>query len=500
MDSKMMAWISLILFAAIFMAIALWGRLRSKDASQFATGSNAGPLTIGMSLATTLTSAAVFIVNPGLVYHYGLSAFLSFSVAANIGIILGLSILLKGFRKSGMEGGILSVPQWIQKHYQAGNGTRLFYGLSNLLLFSYMVLIFVGLTNVITELLGVDARWTLASMIAFIFLYNQIGGASSHVYTNLIQGVVMVIVAIVLVSSGVHLFADGPLEFFKKIQQINPQLVEMSNPSSIMFRDAFEVFAVNILIGFAIVCQPHILAKGLFLKNNRDVNKMLLSAMIIGTIFSSVMFVGFFARLTLTGNILPDLVIPQYIVTNFGTFFQILASLGVLCAGISTLEAILLSFTVTYGFDILMPIASHFGLMNPNDRNHQMKALKWGKWLTILSGIILYFLTYQQIIAPNISVALFAFNGVYALFAANFIPIAAKIFKVTLKKAEVISCSALVLMVHFGMSFFRVSIPGLNPHYWTNPGVTAVFALFCAVLLLSLFKLKRQLSSKTIES
>lgn len=477
MESKIIAWISLLVFAAIFMMIALWGRMRSKDAAQFATGSNAGPLTIGMSLATTLTSAAVFIVNPGLVYHYGLSAFLSFSVAANLGIILGLSILLKGFRNSGINNGILSVPQWIQTHYQGGNGTRLFYGLTNLLLFAYIVLIFVGLTNVITQLLGVDTRWTLGIMIAFIFIYNQIGGASSHVYTNLIQGVVMVLVAIVLVGSGIHLFDGGLGSFFSRLEVINPILVKASNPGSIMFRDGFEVFAVNILIGFAIVCQPHILAKGLFLKNNRDVNKMLITAMVIGTVFSSVMFVGFFARLTLEGQVLPDLVIPQYIVTNFGTFFQILASIGILCAGISTLEAILLSFTVTYGFDILMPIASSFKLLDPSKREDQLKALKFGKWLTILSGVLIYFLTYGQIMNPNVSVALFAFNGVYALFAANFIPIAAKIFKVKIPKIVAIGSSALVLIVHFGMSTLHLSIPGLNPFYWTNPGATATFAL-----------------------
>lgn len=495
MDGKIFAWVSLFLFAAIFMGIALWGRMRSKDAAQFATGSNAGPIAIGMSLATTLTSAAVFIVNPGLVYHYGMSAFLSFSVAANIGIILGLSILLKGFRTSGMSTGVLSVPQWIQTQYGGGNKVRLFYGLSNLLLFAYIVLIFVGLTNVVTQLLGVDARWALAIMIAFIFIYNQVGGASSHVYTNFIQGIVMLMVALVLVGSGMHLFGDGIGAFFHRIAEINPILTNSSNPASIMFRDPFEVFVVNILIGFAIVCQPHILAKGLFLKSNKDVNKMLITAMLIGTVFSSVMFVGFFARLTLSGQVTPDLVIPQYIVTNFGNLFQIIASIGILCAGISTLEAILLSFTVTYGFDIIMPIASSFKLLDPTKREDQLKVLKWGKWLTILSGVVIYFMTYDQIVSPNVSVALFAFNGVYALFAANFIPIAAKIFKINLPKIIAISSSALVLIIHFGMSTMRISLPGLNPLYWTNPGATATFALIAGILFAAVGTLIAQKSS-----
>lgn len=497
MDNQLIAWIAIVSIAVIFLVIAIWSRHQSQSATKFATGNSSSPIAIGMSLATTLTSAAVFIVNPGLVYHYGLSAFLSFSVAANIGIILGLSILLKGFRKANSSATILSVPQWIQSSYQAGPAFRLFYGIINLLLFSYLVLIFVGLTNILTQLLGVDTRWTLGILVAFIILYNQIGGASSHIRTNFVQGIIMIIVAIVLIGSGIHHFAGGIDQFIQKISSINPLLIKASNPKSILFRDIFEVFIVNVVIGFAIVCQPHILAKGLFLKEHRDVNKMLVTAMLIGTVFSSVMFVGFYALLSLPSGIQPDFVIPQYIVQNFGPIFQVLASIGILCAGLSTLEAILLSFTVTYSFDILMPIARYFNWLDPQKETDQLKALKIGKALTILSGFIIYFLTYQQIVSPNISVAIFAFNGVYALFAANFIPIAAKVFKVQMSKGTAISSSIIVLAAHFGMSIFKLSIPGLNPYYWTNPGATATFALLAGILFVAV---KQLLLNKLVKS
>ncbi len=498
MNGHMSEWIAILTFGAAFLGIAIWSKFRTKNAQSFATGSGAGPLAIGMSLATTLTSAAVFIVNPGLVYQYGLSAFLSFSVAANFGIIIGLLVLLKGFRKSGIDGGIVSVPQWIQGQYKGDIITRLFYGISTLLLFTYIVLIFVGLTNIITQLLGISIHSALIMLIGFIILYNQIGGANSHVYTNFIQGIVMIVVAIILIVSGIHFFEGGFGNFFNKIGEMSPELLAVTNPKSIMFRDIFEVFFVNVLIGFAIVCQPHILAKGLFLKTSKDVNKMLVYAMVIGTVFSTVMFIGFYARHALTTPVVPDMVVPVYITSNFGKFFQILASIGILCAGLSTLEAILLSFTVTYSFDIIMPVAAHFKLADVTKIETQKKILTMGKVLTVLSGVVIYFLTYEQIVNPNVSVALFAFNGVYALFAATFIPVAAKIFKIELPHRMATLSSLIVLLVHFGMSYLRISIPGLNPYYWTNPGANATFALIAGIAFVTCYKLVELTLSKKV--
>lgn len=488
MKEHLIEWIAILLFGLTFLSIAIWSKLRTKNAQSFATGSGAGPIAIGMSLATTLTSAAVFIVNPGLVYQYGLSAFLSFTVAANFGITIGLIVLLKGFRKSGIDGGVVSVPQWIQTQYNGDIFTRLFYGLSTLLLFTYIVLIFVGLTNIMTQLLGISTGPALIMLIAFIILYNQIGGANSHVYTNFIQGIVMVVVAVILIGSGIHFFGGGIGNFFSKIGETSPELLTVANPKSIMFRDLFEVFFVNVLIGFAIVCQPHILAKGLFLKTNKDVNKMLIITMVIGTVFSTVMFIGFYARHAIPTPVVPDMVVPVYITSNFGKFFQILASIGILCAGLSTLEAILLSFTVTFSFDIIMPVASHFKLADITKVETQKKILTAGKVLTVLSGVVIYFLTYEQIINPNVSVALFAFNGVYALFASNFIPVAAKIFKIDLPHRIATLSSIIVLAVHFGMSYLKISIPGLNPYYWTNPGANATFALITGISFVTLYK------------
>ena len=64
------------------------------------------PWVVGLSLSAQLTSVATFVVNPGLVYAYGLSGLLGFGVAAAGGITLGLLLFSKAFRRVGARVGV----------------------------------------------------------------------------------------------------------------------------------------------------------------------------------------------------------------------------------------------------------------------------------------------------------------------------------------------------------------------------------------------------------
>ncbi len=92
-----------------------------------------------------------------------------------------------------------------------------------------------------------------------------------------------------------------------------PHYGSVTNPDSLLFRDLFEVVVANFVIGVAIIMQPHIISKALYLRSERDVNRYLVTAMIAGTIFTSVLLVGLFARLELGARLAPDRVVATYI-------------------------------------------------------------------------------------------------------------------------------------------------------------------------------------------
>ncbi|MBT7767002.1 MAG: hypothetical protein HN730_07580 [Bdellovibrionales bacterium] len=70
-------------------------------------------------------------------------------------------------------------------------------------------------------------------------------------------------------------------------------------------------------------------------------------------------------------------------------------------------------------------------------------------------------------------------------------------FKIKLGYKTVIASSFTVLIVHFTMRMGQFSIAGLNPYYWTNPGVTAVIALISAAVLVGIIKVSEQIRVKS---
>lgn len=424
-----MVWSALILYVAITIFLTVRGMLRTKDLASFAVGNrDIGPAWVGLSLTAQLTSVATFVVNPGLVYTYGLSALLGLGFAAGLGIITGLCVLSGPFRAVGDKVKALTIPQWIGARYES-KWLRLFFAVISLSLISFIVLIAVAIALTLFSLLQLtdinQTTWLVVGIMVFVFSYTLLGGANTSTYTNAIQAVVMLIVALILIGSGYEHFISGE-GLLAKLNTINPALSSLTNPSSLYFRNFFEVFICNFIVGLAIVCQPHILGKSLLLKDASQIKTYLAVAIIAGTAFVSVMLVGLYARVSLIDVARIDMVVPTYIAMNFSSATQVLISIGLLCAGISTLEGLLLALSAIFSSDIYLTLKP----INPATKEQDLKkALLFGRVSLIVVGIGCILLSIWQLKNPTGgSVAIFAQYGVYLLFTATFLPIACGLF------------------------------------------------------------------------
>ncbi|MEW6708348.1 MAG: sodium:solute symporter [Candidatus Riflebacteria bacterium] len=431
MSHQTLVWSALILYVGVTLFLTIRGMMKTKDLASFAVGNrDIAPAWVGLSLTAQLTSVATFVVNPGLVYHYGLSALMGLGVAAGFGIITGLCVLSGPFRNVGDKVKALTIPQWIGARYES-KGLRVFFALISLSLVSFIVLIAVAIALTLFSLLQLtdinQTTWLVVGVMAFVFTYTLLGGANTSTYTNAIQALVMLVVALILIFSGFELMTSGE-GLFAKLSAINPTLTAFTNPEAGgYFRNLFEVFFCNFLVGLAIVCQPHILGKSLLLKDSSQIKTYLAVAIIAGTAFVSVMLVGLYARVTLDPAVARiDMVVPTYIAKNFTSATQVLISIGLLCAGISTLEGLLLALSAIFSSDIYLT----FRPLNPETRDEDLKkALRFGRIALVIVGIGCVLLSIWQLRNPTGgSVAIFAQYGVYLLFTATFLPIACGLF------------------------------------------------------------------------
>ena len=296
------------------------------------------------------------------------------------------------------------------------------------------------------------------------------------VYTNTIQAAVMLLVAIILLTSGYEHFSNGVKGFLDQLAAIDPVLIKPVNPQSPLFRNFYEIIFAQIVVGIAIVVQPHIITKSLLLKKESDVNKFLVTSIIAEVLFFAVVIAGLYARisfpdLTLNGAPLAnDNIIPAYVVETFsnGTFAVIVGLfvvLGLIAAGMSTLEGLIQSVSTTITSDLIQPL---FGHKIQSDRN----LIRINKAAIIVMALVTLFLANDQLINPKLSVGIFAQNGVYAYFSAAFVPVIFGIFFKKVKVSTVFTATITAITVHFLVYY---GLPALHQVQPLNLGFFTIF-------------------------
>ena len=453
------------LFIGITFYLSWIGMKKTKDLKGFSIGNrDMNPILIGITMAASIASTATFVINPGFVFVHGLSAYVHYGVAATLGIVTAFLILTKGFRRVGEVKGSLTIPDWIFHRY-GSRGLATFFAMINLLSITFVVLILVGCSLLITSLFGIDQKLALTLALLFVFSYVLMGGTYAHAYTNTFQGFMMIIIALFLFVHGLKYFEGG---FFTSLQSVSVNYAAVFNPESNLYYDFFSVFVSGFVITFALMLQPHILTKIFYLKEDKDVNKFLGTTFIVGTCFTLMLFIGFYAKLSGLQVARQDMVVTSYILQEFGTggmgpYIMTFISLTMLAAGLSTLDGILVALSAMVVNDIYMPFRKATGV-GPE------KGLMLSRFVLIAVGLFAYALAWN----PPALVGLFAQKGVYGLAAASLVPIMfGTLFKRDLPLLVVAGAGAIGLFGHLYLNVFGGVL---------NPAVSAMYSIVASLV------------------
>lgn len=475
MSTALLGWAAVAAYFVVTGALAIRGARRTRSLASYAVGNRDIPaVVVGLSLAAQLTSVATFVVNPGLVYAFGLSALLGYGLCAALGIALGLAFFSRRFRHHGARVQALTVPQWIGARYDS-TGLRAVFALLSLGLVTFATLIVVALSLVLSRLLALPPETIAIGLVAIVVAGVMLGGATGHAWTNAVQASVMLVVAVLLIGAGLPLVGSEP-GIGARLAAVDPNLVRPVNPASPYFRTVFEVFVCNFLVGLAIVCQPHILSKALYLRGDREVRRYLGTAIACGLVFTAVLVTGVWARLALAQPVAIDRVIPTWIAGSFPAGLQVLITIGLLCAGLSTLEGILLALSATFSADFYVLLARE-----RSDR----AALGVGRVGLAIVGIATVGLAIWQLEHPTGgTVAIFAQYGVYLLFSASFLPLACGMFVPRAGRQLVAASVVATVGTYAAVALFRLGPLHNNPAVLATFGIVAGWAVIGLGLLL----------------
>jgi len=482
-----LAW-SLFFIYLIGTAYLAWlGFKKTKDFNSFAIGTgDMSPFVVGITLAASTASAATFIINPGFIYVHGLAAFMHFVVSVGLGFCLMLVLLSFRFRRLGEQNHALTLPHWIGERF-GSKGFALYFAVVNLFAVAFVVLIVGGLSIVMQQLLGLSNLVSLIIIIGFVTTYIFIGGTYAHAFTNTLQGTLMLFVSLIIIFSGVKFFFQGPPGFFEQIALQDPNLTAWVNPASNLFNSVFAIYVSGFIIGAAVVIQPHILTKALYVKSDRAVRQYLIVAIIALVIFFLLPIAGFYARLTLSPDQLidsaskafrQDLVMTVYLKTVFPGWLFTVMSIVLLAAGMSTLDGILVALSTISANDLLLNVIDRFAHKQLSAEKRLALAYKSSHF--ILVGIALA--SFLICLNPPKLLGIFGQVGVYGMVVAAVPPILGGILFKKISLQVVWWASLFGLVIHFILFFFGSKLFPESNLAFANPGVTSTIAILVTIL------------------
>jgi sodium/pantothenate symporter len=156
----------------------------------------------------------------------------------------------------------------------------------------------------------------------------------------------------------------------------------------------------------------------------------------------------------------------------------LLVILGLLSAGLSTLEGLIQSLSTTITADLIRPLSGNY---LSDEIKGPGRTITLNRIVIAVMAVATIVLSYQQLLYPKLSVGILAQNGVYAYFSAAFVPVLLGIFGKQVPKAAPIAASVTAILVHFSVYY-----GGLTPYtigLVRNPAVSAALAILAALVV-----------------
>lgn len=456
------------LFALVTYGLSIVGMRKTSSLKTFALGKgDMSPYLAGITMAASIASTATFVINPGFVYVDGLSAWAHYGLGAMLGLVTALLVLSGGFQKLGKRLQAVTLPDFVRKRYDS-RPLGMAFAAMTLFYVCFIVLILSGSALIVQQLFGLSYHLSLVCLLLFVFGYVLMGGTYAHAYTNALQGIMMMGIAVLVFLAGAEHLGAG---FFDKLAAVSSSYASWTNPQSDLYHDFFSVFVSSFLITFALMLQPHILTKVLYLKEDkRDLRSFLVVTIVASVVFSLMLFVGFYARLDGLEVARQDAVVVTYLADAFNPYLVAFIFVSLLAAGMSTLDGILVSISSVVVADLFLGKSAE-------DEERAKKGLAWSRYVLVVLGLVALALSWD----PPQRLGLFAQQGVYALVAASSAPLVLGILRPSFcQPAAVGALSFFAVALHFALRFgFDV----------VNPSVSASWAILASIgvgLLLSL--------------
>ena len=452
----------LVLYLGI-MAFIGWyaGRKTNSIGDFFVLSGKAGVLVSGIAYFSTQFSMGTFLGTPGTIYGVGYAG-MAISVPGAVFCMI-LPALLIGRKLITLchKYGFLTMADYLTDRYHSKKMSGVLGVMMLFFLVPMMGAQIIGAGVIVHVFTGLPEWVGVVGMGIIVILYCMSGGMKGAMMTDVIQGSLMIATAVVTFIVSV-VMGGGFSNINHTLQSMNEAYLTFPGANGYM---PWTYYVSNIVLwSFFTMGQPHLFTKFFAMKDHKTMFKAILLGT-AGMFFSATLieWAGVNGIASIQNIEKADQIIPMILQRGMNPFLASIFIAGIVAAGMSTIDGILVTTTGAVTRDIYQKIINK----DATDEN----VMKLSKVVTVIIGIIVIcFGVFQP--GSIFEINLFAFSGM-AIFV---VPI---LFGIYWKKATAKGAIASVIVGIISLLLFTL-----------NPSVKALamgfHALFPTTIIASI--------------
>jgi len=404
-----LACLLLLVYTAILIRNAWIGRQASTGMDAYYVGNRSmGGIAIGISFYATFASTNSYIGHAGKSYAYGLP-WVSFALALVAFTYISWRFIAPKLRAFAANFDALTLPDYLGARFCGEDDhdrQPLRLASAVIIIFSsllYLVAIFKGAGHLFQQFLNIPYESAVLLTLVIVVIYTSAGGFISVVRTDVMQGILMVIGAVLLFYFVTE--AAGGVGAIGKLasQPDKSYLFEWNGGISFAF-----LIGLSLSGALKLIVDPRQLSRFYALKDDEEAKRGIWIAMIgLLLVQLSIFPIGLYSHFLLEDVTDTDLIVPTLL--NAPEIFPIWAAdfltVAIVAAAMSSMDSVLLVAASTSFKNLIRPL-------------HPTKAeLGWTRSLVMIIAVLAAALALNP---PGDIVEITIFSG--SLYAVCFLP------------------------------------------------------------------------------
>ena len=284
---------AIAVYMVFCIAVGLWAMRRTHSSSDFfIAGRSLGPIVVSLAIFSSTLSGFGFVGGPGLVYSLGVSSFWMI-ILATTGYALGFFLVAKRIRMLAELRDAITLPDIVAARYKS-QAVRFMVALTIVLgVMGYLATQILAMAVVMKSLLSGTDMFADVSLVtcvavssAVLVFYCVTGGIIASVYTDVVQGAIMMIAGVLILITAVQVFDGGFTEATSVILQDDSEAMMPFGAAGLIASLGWAF-----IFGIGVAGQPHLVTKMMMNRSIAD-NRTILPLSVLGYAMAALLWVS----------------------------------------------------------------------------------------------------------------------------------------------------------------------------------------------------------------